>query len=250
MASYKEYLSGGIKVTLENLSKAVSTIASAFNKRLRRIESAGYQYQGTESEPYYGPDSIAGVRKFGAKGKSTEELYAEFKRMKAFSTSEVGSLTQMRKFAKEVGIEVERIRSYRKLQAEEKENQPTFEYVKYGRGDEYDSERSERGYESESDSERSERDYEIEDDSERSEQEPEYDFYGMFRGKHLYNYMRRNYGFNVSTKFDSDRVLEAAEFITAKYWGELTMDEMAAMLYEQVDEMQVQTRARRRRERR
>lgn len=237
MASYKEYLSGGIEITLENLSKAVSTIASAFNKRLKRIAAAGYNYQGTESEPYYGPDSIAGVRKFGAKGKTTEELYAEFKRMKAFSTSEVGSLTQMRKFAKEVGIEVERIRSYRKLQAEEKENQPTFEYVKYGRDGEYDSERSER-------------DYEIEDDSERSEQEPEYDFYGMFRGKHLYNYMRRNYGFNVSTKFDSDRVLEAAEFITAKHWGELTMDEMASMLYEQVQEMEVQTTTRRRRERR
>jgi hypothetical protein len=230
MASYKDYLSGDIKVTLENLSKAVSTIASAFNKRLRRIASAGYQYQGTESEPYYGPDSIAGVRKFGAKGKSQEELYAEFKRMKAFSSSEVGSLTQMRKFAKEVGIEVERIRSYRKLQAEEKESQPTFEYVKYGMGDEYDSERSESEPE--------------------PEPEPEYDFYGMFRGKHLYNYMRRNYGFNISTRFDSDRVLEAAEWITSKHWGELTMDEMAAMLYEQVEEMDVQTKIRRRRERR
>lgn len=239
MASYKDYLSGDIKVTLENLSKAVSTIASAFNKRLRRIASAGYQYQGTESEPYYGPDSIAGVRKFGAKGKSQEELYAEFKRMKAFSSSEVGSLTQMRKFAKEVGIEVERIRSYRKLQAEEKENQPTFEYVKYGSGDESDSERSERDYETEDDSERSE-----------PEHEPEYDFYGMFRGKHLYNYMRRNYGFNISSRFDSDRVLEAAESITARHWGELTMDEMASMLYGQVEEMDVQTKIRRRRERR
>ena len=234
MPSYKDYLSGKIKLSKENISKAVSSIASAFNKRLRRIANAGFEYQGEESEPYYGEDSIAGVKKFGAKGKDTEQLYAEFKRMKSFYSSEVSSLSGMRKFAKEVGVEVERIKKYRQLKAEEERKQSPFEYVSY------DSERSEQ--------------YESEEYSERSEQqpeskEPEFDFYGIFRGRHLYNYMLRNYGMKFS-KWDSDRVIQAAEMIVAKHWGELTMDEMAGMLYDQVIEADIEYSNRRRRKRR
>lgn len=239
MASYQDYLSGKIRITKENISKAVSSIAGAFNKRLKRIAQAGFEYQGEESEPYYGEDSIAGVKKFGAKGKDTEQLYAEFKRMKSFYSSEVSSLTGMRKFAKEVGIEVERIRKYRQLKAEEERKQSPFEYVSYD-GEEY-SERSEQQPENEDDSERSERQPES--------KEPEFDFYGIFRGKHLYNYMLRNYGMKF-TKWDSDRVIQAAEMIVANHWGELTMDEMAGMLYDQVFQMDIEWSNRRRRKRR
>lgn len=244
MASYQDYLSGKIKITKENISKAVSSIAGAFNKRLKRIAQAGFEYQGEENPPYYGEDSIAGVKKFGAKGKDTEQLYAEFKRMKSFYSSEVSSLTGMRKFAREVGIEVERIKQYRQLKAEEERKQSPFEYVSYD---------GESQPESEAYSERSEQS-ENEEDSERSErqsksEEPEFDFYGIFRGRHLYNYMLRNYGMKF-TKWDSDRVLLAAEVIVANHWGELTMDEMAGMLYDQVLEMDVEWSNRRRRKRR
>lgn len=230
MASYKDYLSGKIRISKENISKAVSSIASAFNKRLKRIAEAGYEYQGEESEPYYGENSIAGVKKFGAKGKDIEQLYAEFKRMKSFYSSEISSISGMRKFAKDVGIEVERIRKYRQLKTEEERKQSPFEYVSYDGESQY------------------------EDDSERSEQqpeseEPEFDFYGIFRGRHLYNYMLRNYGMKF-TKWDSDRVIQAAEMIVANHWGELTMDEMAGMLYDQVLEMDVEWSNRRRRKRR
>lgn len=228
MASYKDYLSGNIKITPDNISKAVSTIASAFNKRLRRIENAGQEYQGEESEPYYGSDSIAGVKKFGAKGKTTEELYAEYKRMKEFSRSEVSSISGMRRFATDVGIELDRIREYKRLEGRNKHKKSTFEYVDYDVPE--DSERSE--YESE----------EPELDT-----EVEFDFYGMFRGQHLYNYMRRNYGINISSKYDSDTVLHAAEAITAEWWGVLTMDEMAAKLYDDVMEAGVEITKRRRR---
>lgn len=228
MASYKDYLSGKIKITSDNISKAVSTIASAFNKRLRRIEASGNEYQGEESEPYYGSDSIAGVKKFGAKGKSTEELYAEYKRMKEFSRSEVSSISGMRRFATDVGIELDRIREYKRLEGRNKHKKSTFEYVDYDVPE--DSERSE--YESE----------EPELDT-----EVEFDFYGMFRGQHLYNYMRRNYGINISSKYDSNTVLHAAEAITAEWWGVLTMDEMAAKLYDDVMEAGVETTKRIRR---
>lgn len=231
MASYKDYLSGNIKITPDNISKAVSSIASAFNKRLKRIEASGNEYQGEESEPYYGSDSIAGVKKFGAKGKTTEELYAEYKRMKEFSRSEVSSISGMRRFATDVGIELDRIREYKRLEGRNKQKKSTFEYVDYDVPE--DSERSE--YESE----------EPELDT-----EVEFDFYGMFRGQHLYNYMRRNYGVNISSKYDSDTVLHAAEAITAEWWGVLTMDEMAAKLYDDVIEAGVETTKRRRRYRR
>ena len=232
MASYKDYLSGNIEITPDNISKAVSSIASAFNKRLRRIEASGNEYQGEESEPYYGSDSIAGVKKFGAKGKTTEELYAEYKRMKEFSRSEVSSISGMRRFATDVGIELDRIREYKRLEGRNKHKKSTFEYVDYDVPE--DSERSE--YESESEPE--------------LDNEVEFDFYGMFRGQHLYNYMRRNYGINISSKYDSDTVLHAAEAITAEWWGVLTMDEMAARLYDDVMEAGVETTKRKRRYRR
>lgn len=228
MASYKDYLSGKVKITSENISKAVSTIASAFNKRLRRIEESGNVYQGEESEPYYGSDAIAGVKKFGAKGKTTEELYAEYKRMKDFSRSEVSSISGMKRFATDVGIELDRIREYRRLEGKNKHKKSTFEYVEYDVPE--DSERSE--YEAESDT------------------EVEFDFYGMFRGQHLYNYMRRNYGINISSKYDSNSALQAAEAITAQWWGVLTMDEMAAQLHDDVMEMGIETTKRRHRNRR
>ena len=228
MASYKDYLSGDIEITPDNISKAVSTIASAFNKRLRRIEAADQEYQGEESEPYYGSDSIAGVKKFGAKGKTTEELYAEYKRMKDFSRSEVSSISGMRRFASDVGIELDRIREYKRLESKNNRKKSTFEYVEYDVPE--DSERSESESEPET--------------------EVEFDFYGMFRGQHLYNYMRRNYGINISSKYDSDTVLHAAEAITAEWWGVLTMDEMAAKLYDDVMEAGVETTKRRRRYRR
>lgn len=220
MAGYKDYLYGKVKITAQNIRKAVNTIASAANKRLRRIASAGYDYQGMESTPYHGDDSIAGVRRFSTKGKSEEELYSEFKRAKSFMESELSSISGMKKVARDAQIALDDLREHMELKAQYEREQAyekdPLSYVEYETYD--DSERSE--YES---------------DSERSEQEPEYDFYGMFRGEHIYNYMRKNLSVRAATKAESDETLKLAREIAAELWGKgYTEYEMAQELYDRM----------------
>ena len=226
MASYKDYLYGKEKITAKNIRKAVNTIASAANKRLRRISSAGYDYQGMESTPYHGEDSIAGVRRFSTKGKSEEELYSEFKRAKSFMESELSSISGMKKVAKDAQIALDDLREHMELKAQYEREQAYEEdplsYVEY---ETYDN------------SERSEQETEYDSDSERSEQEPEYDFYGMFRGEHIYNYMRKNLSVRAATKAESDETLKLAREVAAELWGKgYTEYEMALELYDRMIE--------------
>ena len=88
MASYKDYLKGNIPITDENISRAVSSMSAAANKRLKRMQEQGWTYVKADSERSE-TDSIAGHKKFGARGKTKQELYSEYKRLKDFFESGV-----------------------------------------------------------------------------------------------------------------------------------------------------------------
>ena len=72
----------------EELSPIISQLSAVANKRLKRLEKAGKKYGRTEGE-----DTISGVRKFGAKGKTVGELRAEYKRLKGFLESKTSTLS-------------------------------------------------------------------------------------------------------------------------------------------------------------
>lgn len=72
----------------EELSPIISQLSAVANKRLKRLEKAGKKYGSTDGE-----DTISGVRKFGAKGKTVGELRAEYKRLKGFLESKTSTLT-------------------------------------------------------------------------------------------------------------------------------------------------------------
>lgn len=71
------------------ISSAVSKLAAVANKRLKRLSNAGIDYGKYEGED----EAIAGVRKFGAKGKNLGELRSEFKRLVGFLKSPLSSLS-------------------------------------------------------------------------------------------------------------------------------------------------------------
>lgn len=68
-----------LAMTRKELAKAVSTLASAGNKRLKRIEQAGLE---DYSSAYRYIQRTGG--KFSVRGKSKEELILEYKRAKGF----------------------------------------------------------------------------------------------------------------------------------------------------------------------
>lgn len=72
----------------EELSPIISQLSAVANKRLKRLEKAGKTYGSTD-----GADTISGVRKFGAKGKTVGELRAEYKRLKGFLESKTSTLS-------------------------------------------------------------------------------------------------------------------------------------------------------------
>ena len=74
--------------TRESLAPVISKLAAVANKRLKRLEAAGKSYSN-----YVGKESIAGVKKFGAKGKTLGELRSEYKRLQGFLESETSTLT-------------------------------------------------------------------------------------------------------------------------------------------------------------
>lgn len=71
-----------------DLSHIVSRMSSVANKRLKAMEDKGISYSNSEY-----PDAIAGVRKFGAAGKTLGQLRSEFKRLHGFLNSAMSTLT-------------------------------------------------------------------------------------------------------------------------------------------------------------
>lgn len=71
-----------------DLSHIVSRMSAVANKRLKRMEEKGIKYSSSQY-----PDSIAGVRKFAAAGKTLGQLRAEYKRLYGFLNSKMSTLT-------------------------------------------------------------------------------------------------------------------------------------------------------------
>lgn len=93
MATWKETRQHVNDVGLGNmerseLSKAVSTLSAVANKRLKRFEAADIQYGDS-----IGTDTISGVKKFGSKGKTLEELRHEYSRVTQFLDSERSTMS-------------------------------------------------------------------------------------------------------------------------------------------------------------
>ena len=72
----------------ETLAPIISRPSSVANKRLRRMRDAGvsYSYQSWD-------DTISGVKKFGAQGKTLGQLRAEYKRLQGFLESPVSTIS-------------------------------------------------------------------------------------------------------------------------------------------------------------
>lgn len=87
-------------MTKPEMRRVVSRMADAANKRLRRLWDAGFM-RGR----YYGPDSIAGVKKFSTRGLDLQGLHKEYGRLRNFLTSPTSTVTGTRK-------KVARIREY------------------------------------------------------------------------------------------------------------------------------------------
>lgn len=94
MASYKDWMNidNPNELSERDLRKAVSSMSAAANKRLKRFQKAGISYGN-----YEGDDAISGVRKFGVKGKSYDEVKNEFKRVRNYLASAQSSLSSMYK---------------------------------------------------------------------------------------------------------------------------------------------------------
>ena len=71
-----------------DLSYIVSRMSAVANKRLKAMEKKGISYSNSQF-----PDAIAGVRKFGAAGKTLGQLRSEFKRLHGFLNSSMSTLT-------------------------------------------------------------------------------------------------------------------------------------------------------------
>ena len=131
MASYKDYINGAIRITKENISKAVSTLSAVANKRLRRMEERGWFYvYGKDSER---SESIAGERKFGAAGKSEQELQSEYKRLTSFFRRGMSSITEIKEQAKEFSMREEELADIVSQYVKETEHDITDvgQYVRY-----------------------------------------------------------------------------------------------------------------------
>lgn len=77
------------------LRKAIVSMSSAANKRLKRMENVDIYYGSNKDEK-----SISGVTKFGVGNKKGDELNREFKRVRNFLANEQSSLTGMYKVYK------------------------------------------------------------------------------------------------------------------------------------------------------
>ena len=85
-------------MTQIELSKVVSRMSSVANKRLKRLEAAGYKRGSDNSKA---PNIISGTKKFGSKGKSLNQLRNEFSRARDFLEGKTSTVTGMRKVRNE-----------------------------------------------------------------------------------------------------------------------------------------------------
>ena len=89
------------ELTEKQLRQAVSSMGSAANKRLKRMEQRDIFFgDGTDEE------TLSGVRKFSVRGKSLDEVKREFKRVRNFLSNKQSSLTGMKEVYKDFKKEV------------------------------------------------------------------------------------------------------------------------------------------------
>jgi hypothetical protein len=129
LMGYKQYLYGFVPINDSTISRAVSTMAAVANKRLKRLESKGWRY--AEADAPESSESIAGHRKFGAKGKTKQQLYSEFKRLKSFLTSQTSTITGARKQAKEFKVRAEELYNFTQISEAKKQYEKELGHVDY-----------------------------------------------------------------------------------------------------------------------
>ena len=125
MASYRDFM------TIENpneldersLRKAVSTMASVANKRLKRLEKNKIYYGHISGE-----GTISGVKKYGVRGKTYDEVKREFKRVRGYLLDEQSSFNQMYKTYSKFKRRV--IEGYRERKGEELTGKDKKDYRK------------------------------------------------------------------------------------------------------------------------
>lgn len=105
MASYKDWLriDNPNELTEKQLRQAVSSMGSAANKRLKRMEQRDIFFGSG-----IGNETLSGVRKFSVRGKSLDEVKREFKRVRNFLSNKQSSLTGMKEVYKDFKKEVAR----------------------------------------------------------------------------------------------------------------------------------------------
>lgn len=99
MASYRDWLliENPNELNESDLRKAVSSMSSVANKRLKRMENRSIFFGDDK-----GSETLSGVRKFSVRGKTLSEVKREFKRVKNFLDNPQSSITGMWKTLKEV----------------------------------------------------------------------------------------------------------------------------------------------------
>lgn len=220
MSSYKDYLNGNIPITDENISRAVSSMSAAANKRLKRMEEQGWTYVKADSERSE-TDSIAGHKKFGARGKNKQELYSEYKRLKDFFESGMSSVTEVRRQAKEFNIEAAQLKDYMQMkEAQTQYEKDSEQFVEYERpmtrkelkdleqALKAEATRAERLGEEFSKDENMNREW----------------YQEWLDGLHLYNYLIETGRYKPSRR-DSDQVRELCNIVVASHkdWDKETM---------------------------
>lgn len=240
MASYKDYLNGVIAITDATISKAVSWLSAAANKRLKRIQSQGWTYVKADSLGSTDSETIAGHKKFGAKGKSKQELYAEFKRLKDFFSETASSVGGVRKQAKEFKVRAEELRSYRQLEdlrkkrrKLEKEHPEVF--VEYeppmSKKELKDFEQAKKA-----ENKRAERTGDYSETYDGSESKRDW-YAHWIDGLRLYTYLLETGLYKASRK-DSDQMRAICYEVAAAFGNTMSLDELADIAfqrYAQVD---------------
>lgn len=238
MASYKDYLSGKINVTIENISKAVASMSAAANKRLKRQEAQGWKYAGDVSERSEGKDTIAGYKKFGARGKTTQQLFSEFKRLKNFFESGFSSVTEVRKQAKKFKIREAELYDYMQMQeAKEQYERDIKQNVEYKTKPRTKREEKDLKQALKAEKTRKKREGEEFDEEENYNMEWYRDW---LNGLSLYNYLidKRMY---IPSPRDSDQMRQVCEsiFTNNTVFEGYSMEEMAEMAMEMYNSGQV-----------
>ena len=92
MGSYRDWLliENPNELSESDLRKAVSTMSSVANKRLKRMENRNIFFGDDK-----GGETLSGVRKFSVRGKTLSEVKREFKRVKNFLDNPQSSITGM-----------------------------------------------------------------------------------------------------------------------------------------------------------